>query len=112
MLRIAIDFDQLIFSGLFEDEAQEELQQNASAYDPRLLACLAQIKIPEAPRVTRFASLDELATGMIFEQPVLSKAGVALVSAGSEVDFTLIERLKRFSSDVGLVEPFKVTVLL
>ena len=112
LLRIAIDFDQLTFSGLEKSEAEAELQQNAGAYDPRLLACLTQIEIPEPPRVERFATLDELAIGMIFEEAVLSKAGVALVSAGSEVNFTLIDRLKRFSDDVGLEEPFKVTVLL
>ena len=112
LLRIAIDFDQLVFSGLDKSEAEAELQQNAGDYDPRLLACLAQIEIPEAPRVERFATVDDLAVGMVFEEPVLSKAGVALVSAGSEVDFTLIDRLKRFSSDVGLEEPFKVTVQL
>ena len=112
MLRIAIDFDQLVFSGFEKDEALAELQENASAYDPRLLSCLAKIEIPEPPRVERFATMSELAIGMVFQEPVLSKAGVVLVSAGSDVNFTMIERLKRFSSDVGVVEPFKVTVLL
>ena len=50
MLRIAIDFDQLAFSGYDKEEAQEALQENAEAYDPRLLACLAQIQVPPAPR--------------------------------------------------------------
>ena len=74
LLRIAIDFDQLVFSGFDKSEAEAELQQNAGDYDPRLLACLAQIEIPEAPRVERFATVDDLAVGMVFEEPVLSKA--------------------------------------
>ena len=49
---------------------------------------------------------------MIFVEAVRSKAGVSLVSAGTEVDFTLLDRLKRFSDDVGLVQPFRVSVLL
>jgi len=93
-------------------DAEAQLQADADAYDPRLLACIAQLEIPEAPRVERYVTLAELSTGMLFEQAVLSKAGVSLISSGSEVNFTMLERLKRFADDVGLEEPFKVSVLL
>ena len=112
MLRIAIDFDQLMFEGMKRDEAEAQLQEDAEYYDPRLLACIPQLEIPEPPRVERFVTLSELTTGMLFEEPVLSKAGVSLISAGSEVNFTMLERLRRFAADVGLEEPFKVSVLL
>jgi hypothetical protein len=112
LLRITIDYDQFLSMGQDRDTAESNLQENANFYDPRLLACIAQLEISEPPRVERYVKINELATGMIFEEPVLSKAGVALVSAGSEVNFTILERLKRFANDVGLEEPFKVSVLL
>jgi len=112
LLRITIDYDQFLSMGQDRDTAEANLQENANFYDPRLLACIAQLEIAEPPRVERYVKINELATGMIFEEPVLSKAGVALISAGSEVNFTVLERLKRFANDVGLEEPFKVSVLL
>ena len=47
---------------------------------------------------------------MIVEADIESAEGVVLVSKGQEVNFTTIERLRRFKDDRGLVEPFKVTV--
>lgn len=112
LLRVAIDFDQALTRHGDRQQAESHLRLNAYAYDPRLLQGLTQLELKEPPRVERYVQLSELETGMVFEAPVLSKAGVPLVSAGSEINFTVLERLKRFANDVGLEEPFKVSVRL
>jgi HD-GYP domain-containing protein (c-di-GMP phosphodiesterase class II) len=110
LLSVAVDFDLAVSRGLEPKEALADLSERAEDYDPRILDALAAIEIIPPKQVSRMAKLDDLATGMIIEEDIESQEGVVLISKGQEVNFTTIERLRRFKDDRGLIEPFKVTV--
>ena len=110
LLSVAVDFDLAVSRGLDHQQALAELSEQAEDYDPRILDALAAVEILPPKRVSRMAKLDDLATGMIIEDDIKSPKGVVLISRGQEVNFTTIERLRRFKDDRGLIEPFRVTV--
>jgi hypothetical protein len=47
---------------------------------------------------------------MVLDEDVMSPKGIRLVSAGQEINETLIVRLTSIGKGVGVVEPFRVRV--
>ena len=110
LLLIALTFDQFLGSGLPAAEALSKMEGTPGQYDPRVLHALRDVEIAETDALPRTVKIADLATGMRFDQNVETKSGLIVVSKGHTVTYAVIERLRRFSEGVGIVEPIRVRV--
>ena len=110
MLRLAIDFDDLIIRGEAPAAALTKIRAVSRPFPNRLLEALAGFELHRAEEVIRSVSLRELGLNMILDEEIRSASGVLLAPPGHRVTAVLLERLRVFARGVGLVEPFRVRV--
>jgi response regulator RpfG family c-di-GMP phosphodiesterase len=109
ILKVAIDYDTLKWSGLAELEAIAELRRHSEWYDPDVLAALTIVGTEETFDVQEVGAKD-LRTYMIVAADVTTVDGALLVSKGQEVTPALRERLRNFERNGRLEEPIRVLV--
>ncbi|MCA9279817.1 MAG: response regulator [Phycisphaeraceae bacterium] len=114
MLKIAIDYDARVQSGMAKEEALATMQALSGEYNPHLLAVLEVSEIsnddPHAHCEPRPMTVNDLLPDMIAAEDIFSESGVLLVSKGSTITKALKERLRNYSRSVGVKEPFNVLV--
>lgn len=108
LLRIATAFDALIESRQGLEQAVTSLTASSTADDRPFIATLAGVGSLAADAASRLVKLQELQTGMIFEEDVRAHNGNLLMKAGTDVSVVVLERLNRFASGVGVVQPIRV----
>ena len=111
ILKVALDYDSLLSSGLGEQEALAKIVlRGESWYDPAVVFALKnalQIDVAyEALQVT----VQELAPNMILAEDVKGKSGILLFAKGQEIMPSLCTRLKSLAASAGVREPIKVLV--
>ncbi|MCK5557321.1 MAG: response regulator, partial [Candidatus Hydrogenedentes bacterium] len=111
ILKVALDFDQLIAQGMSCGEAASVLSRRESDYNPKVVAALQDYREKEAGDVVKTVKVRELNTRMIIDEDVKAKNGVLLVGKGHEVTYPVLARLRNFSRGVGVVEPFRVRTM-
>jgi response regulator RpfG family c-di-GMP phosphodiesterase len=109
LLRVVLDHDLLISSGLSAVVAVATLTASSQYYDPALLEALSTaVDLAEAEPI-RGVMLAHLQPGMVLARSVTSLTRVRLVDAGQEVTVSLIARLHNFADlDDGVAEPIMV----
>jgi len=111
ILHVALDYDRLTFQGYDHEIACEKLAGRADTYNPRILAVLKEIEGDGVERIPRQLDVMSLKPGMVVDQDILSRNGVLLAVKGQEISNAVIERLRNFSSSVGVNEPFGVVII-
>jgi hypothetical protein len=53
-------------------------------------------------------ALRDIAAGMLFGEDVKSAKGLLLIARGQEVTPSLLERVRNFSSELGIREPIRM----
>lgn len=99
MLRLALDLDKLIASGVPQDEAIARLRNTSGEYDPRLLVALgggAGDPAASSGRAVARIALDALEVGMEVQEDVRTGTGLLLLAAGQTVTPALQQRLGNF----------------
>lgn len=110
ILKVALDYDTLRWSGLKDVDAIVGLRERPGRYDADILTALeATIGFEEALEV-REIKLEELTISMILAADVISTDGALLVSKGQDVTPSMCERLKNFSRNRRIEEPIRVLV--
>jgi response regulator RpfG family c-di-GMP phosphodiesterase len=109
ILKVAIDYDTLKWSGLADVEALAELRKRSERYDPDVLAALRVVGTEESFDVQEVGAKD-LRTYMIVAQDVTTVDGALLVSKGQEVTPALRQRLRNFERNGRLEGPIRVLV--
>ena len=109
ILKVAIDYDTLKWSGLADLEAIAELRKHSEWYDPDVLTALAIIGIEESFEIQEVGAKD-LRTYMIVADDVISTDGALLVSKGQDVTPVLRQRLRNFERNGRLESPIRVLV--
>lgn len=109
ILTAATDFDRLLYRGLSPHEARVWMNKQHSRYNPEILAYFADLAIDDQ---TQFLSLNiaQIAEGMIAAEDIHAKNGVLIIPKGQAITTTLLQGLKNFSSQVGVVEPVRVQI--
>lgn len=110
ILKVVLDFDQLVMTGLTKLEALTSLSQRSSEYNPNLVAALASIHLDEVGEVVKTLRIKELTTGMIAEKDIKANSGLLLVPKGQEITYPVLERLRNFARQTGVTEPVWVRV--
>jgi response regulator RpfG family c-di-GMP phosphodiesterase len=107
LLKVAIDFDQLLMSGANTDAALSQMRERGS-YDPSFLAALEQVQVQQEAREVRRLGVAALRAGMTTNSEVRSRTGLLLMGVGQELTSAAITRLQTFALTTGVVEPISV----
>ncbi|HTU68465.1 MAG TPA: HD domain-containing phosphohydrolase [Steroidobacteraceae bacterium] len=111
ILWAAVRFDRYVSQGRMPEQAAQLVNQAAPGLPLAITAAMANaISNDSGLVITRAVSLRELEVGMTIDADVMSARGTRLVPAGTEVNSTVLERLKAVASGVGVVEPIRVSV--
>ncbi len=111
MLKLALDFDVLVSSGLSEKEALGKIiLRGESWYDPAIVCALNKIIDVDEEYEAVAVTVDELAPDMIFADDVKGASGITLITKGQEVTLSLLVRLKNYLAVARIQEPIKVIV--
>jgi len=109
-LRLALDYDSLVWSGKNSLDAHDDIKKRLDQYDPGLVSVLEQIIGEQAKLVLQTFKINDLVSNMVLAQDVRTKSGLLLVAKGQSVTPALMERLRNFAQ-TGEVDE-KVEVLI
>jgi len=110
ILKVALDYEELKWSGLTDINASIELRGRAGWHDPEVLEVLRKISGPESPVEIQEVQIKDLTTNMTLAEDVATVEGALLVAKGQEVTASLCQRLKNFARRRSLTEPIRVLV--
>jgi CheY-like chemotaxis protein len=110
ILWAAVRFDKHVSMGRMPEQAAQLVLQAAPGLPLAITEAMVNaISAGSGLVMTRAVSLRELAVGMTIDADVLSERGTRLVPSGTEVNSTVLERLKAVASGVGVIEPIRVS---
>jgi len=110
LLKVALDYSVLKWSGLTEIDVTIELRQRKGWYDTDVLKALeAAIGFEEAFEVQE-VKLNELTTSMTLADDITTEDGAMLVGKGQDVTSSVRQRLKNFGRKRKIKEPIRVLV--
>jgi len=109
ILKVAIDYDTLKWSGLADVEAIAELRKHSEWYDPDVLAALRGIGTEESFEIQEVGA-EDLRPYMIVAEDVTTVDGALLVSKGQEVTTSMRQRLMNFAHSGQIEDPIRVLV--
>ncbi len=110
ILKIALDFDQMVNQGIPAKSALVTMRRSPHVYDTKIVGTLENLDVGETEKKVIKVNLSGLRTYMILAQDVRTKTGLLLAGKGQEVTFTVLVRLRRFAKGVGVQEPITVLV--
>ena len=108
ILRAATTFDDLRSRGATREAAIAEMRLSPQTLDRHVIEALESYRVGVDCWTEQSLRVEQLATGMLFEEDVLSSAGSVLVCKGTELTSVTLERLRRFASGAGVREPIRV----
>ncbi len=108
LLKIANDYDLLLFQGSNPDEAIRKMKKSQGRYDPRILSLLPKIKKVQRNRVISHIAVKDITVGMVAEEDIIAKNGTMLTPKGQEISWAILQGLHNFSRKVGVQEPICV----
>jgi CheY-like chemotaxis protein len=110
ILWAAVRFDKHISLGRIPEQAAQLVLQAAPGLPLAITeAMVGAISSGSGLFMTRAVSLRELTIGMTIDADVMSERGTRLVPSGTEVNSSVLERLKAVASGVGVIEPIRVS---
>jgi len=110
ILKIALDYDALKWSGVADSDVLVELSGRIGWYDPQIMEKVGNIGGAAAPVALREVRMRELTSMMTLAEDVTTVDGSLVVGKGQEVTPSLCERLKNFSRSRKIKEPIRVIV--
>lgn len=108
ILKTAFDFDRLLFKGMKKSEALEVMREQKKKYRPKLLEILSKLKIRGQEQQELSLPVQKISIGMTAAEDIMAKNGVLIIPKGQIISSPLLQGLKNFSFQVGVVEPVKV----
>lgn len=109
ILRAALDYDRLIVQGKNHDEALRRLYRNQGAYNPSVLAMIAEYELLHRDaRQIDSLTFDELVPGMRAAEDVYARNGTLIIAKGQEITWSVIQGLENFIKHIGIKEPIRV----
>jgi hypothetical protein len=110
ILRIALDFDELVARGKEPQRALATMRQRTGVYDPVALAAFDGSDLADEHFSVRTVTIATLREGMILDEDVLSGQGGVLVSRGNRVSLGMLERLRNYARVGELQQSVRVRV--
>jgi response regulator RpfG family c-di-GMP phosphodiesterase len=108
ILKVALDFDALVFAGSTDAMAVAQMEHRTGWYDPDVLAALREAFHVTQVHVIREVKVHQLVDGMTLAADVTSLQGTLLCAKGHEVNSALRLRLKNYACNIGIRGPIEV----
>ncbi|MGA9884831.1 MAG: HD domain-containing phosphohydrolase [Candidatus Acidiferrales bacterium] len=110
-LKVAVDYDVVESDSGAIEHPFDVLRSRSGSYDPIIVEALAELQGGSRREVVvQELHLRDLGVGMSFDEDVKSAKGLLLIARGQEVTPGLLERVRNFSSDLGIHEPIRMVV--
>ncbi|MDR3631818.1 MAG: response regulator [Desulfocapsaceae bacterium] len=110
ILKIALDYDLLLFQGKNSNDALHELSSDMGEYNPNILKLLGNVKSQDKHASIVSLRIQDISIGMIAEENILAKNGILLAPKGQEITWPVLQGLLNFSRQVGVREPVMVRI--
>ncbi len=108
-LKIALDYDVLETERGTQEGLFEILRGRTGLYDPEILEAFAELRGRGKKEMREHdLMLRDMQAGMFFGEDVKSAKGLLLIARGQEVTPSLLERIRNFSSELGIREPIRM----
>lgn len=112
LLKVAIDFDSLRSRNVPRSEAFQELQTRIGWYDPKVLAALNAVFVPEQRFQLVTLQLSELEPNMVVAEAITDKTGRALVAKGQLLTEWMVGRLKEMTDRLDINHRIQIIIAL
>lgn len=109
ILKAVIDLDRRLSRGIEHGKVIEWMQKQKGCYNLNVLKLLEKIK-HETDDLIYSLSVNQITEGMIAADDIVAVNGVLIIPKGQLITKPLLQGLKNFSVQVGVVSPIKVTV--
>ncbi|HZR56269.1 MAG TPA: HD domain-containing phosphohydrolase [Terriglobales bacterium] len=109
ILRIALQFDELVQKGESRGAAWTILNRRFKDLDTKILDALLQTERDPEKMLMHTCTIGELSPGMIVREDTYSAKGSLLVARGQEVTAAMILKLKNFRDSGGLTDSLRVS---
>jgi hypothetical protein len=110
ILRLTLEYEKLIHSGMPRTEAAHTLAKQNRDFSPAFFQALVVLDPNSEESGLRKCRIQELSPGMIIQQDVRTFQGTLLVSKGQEVTGPLHSKLKNYHSRRTIAEDVMVSV--
>lgn len=111
ILKVALDYDICIMSGLKEGLALVELHKKISRYDPGIVAILERLINNDENCTITTLRVEDLADKMIVAEDIVDRNGTLLVARGQEITKTMRIKLMNFKNTLGVNATIKVILV-
>ncbi len=108
LLKVAIDFDSLRSRNLPRSEAFRELQTRVGWYDPKVMAALNEVFVPEQRFQLVSLELSQVEPNMVVAEAITDIAGKVLVAKGQLLTEWMVGRLKELTNRMNLKQTIQV----
>ncbi len=111
ILKLVIDFDSLITTGMNNAQALETIQKRQDWYDQTIVAALKEIIVTENGYEVKYVKPNELTTQMILAEDIKTSTGTIYAPRGSSITPLHRIRIINFAQANSINEPIKVFVV-
>ncbi|MDF7801746.1 response regulator [Pontiellaceae bacterium B1224] len=108
ILRCASDYDEQLARGTSPAQAMQNMKNNHTSYNSRVLAALEGIEPPQLQKTIELIPIHELRLGMILAADIRSTNDVMIVSKGQSVSRLMRRRLENFLQQKTISEKVRV----
>lgn len=110
ILKLALDYDALITSGITHAEALTVITERKAWYDPEVLDSLERATANEIRKDIVSVKATQLTDGMVLAEDIESVSGILVAAKGLEVTPIMIARLFYLAHKKKINEPIKVFI--
>jgi len=109
ILKAVIDFDRQVFRGIGRGEALGWMRKQRNCYNPNVLAAFENVDPADQGQVLSL-NISQISEGMVAAEDIMAKNQVLIIPKGRPITHTLLQGLKNFSTQVGVIEPIMVLI--
>jgi len=110
LLKIAVDFDELVLRGAPAVRAIEKLKGRPDGYYLAALAALESLPVEAVALVSQEISLRELTTGMFLEEDLRLPSGMLMMARNQEITSPVLVRIRTVFEKTPVTKKIKVKV--
>jgi response regulator RpfG family c-di-GMP phosphodiesterase len=109
IIKAVIDFDRQLCRGASRTDALSWMRKQKNCYNPEVLKTLDTIRVENQGQILSL-NISQISDGVVAAEDVMAKNGVLIIPKGQMITKPLLQGLKNFSMQVGVVEPIRVQI--
>jgi response regulator RpfG family c-di-GMP phosphodiesterase len=109
ILKAVTDFDLHMFRGSSSGEALQLMRKEKGVYNQQIIKALQRIKVERHECIVALKVAD-ISIGMTAAEDVVAKNGGLIIPKGQIITWPIMQGLKNFAKQVGVIEPMSMLV--